>query len=42
MEERVTFTMKELKTANILQQLIDGKIKNKDAARKLGLTVRQI
>ena len=42
MEERVTFTMKELKTANILQQLIDEKIKNKDAARKLGLTVRQI
>ena len=34
--------MEQLKTANILQQLIDGKIKNNDAARELNLTVRQI
>ena len=42
MEGHITLTMKELKIANILQQLIDGKIKNKDAARELGLTVRQV
>lgn len=42
MEGTITFTMKQLKTANILQQLIDGKIKNNDAARELGLTVRQV
>ena len=42
MEGTITFTMKQLKTANILQQLIDGKIKNSDAARELGLTVRQV
>lgn len=42
MEGTIIFTMKQLKTANILQQLIDGKIKNNDAARELGLTVRQI
>lgn len=42
MEGIITLTMKQLKTANILQQLIDGKINNKDAARELGLTVRQV
>ena len=42
MEGTITFTMKQLKTANILQQLIDGKIKNNDAARELSLTVRQV
>lgn len=42
MEGTITLTMKQLKTANILQQLVDGRIKNSDAARELNLTVRQI
>ena len=42
MEGTITFTMKQLKTTNILQQLTEGKIKNSDAARELGLTVRQV
>ena len=34
--------MKELKVNNILEQLVNGKIKNKDAARELGLSIRQV
>ena len=42
MEGTITITMKEMKTINVLQQLIDDKIDNNQAARELGLTIRQI
>ena len=40
--ESITLTMNEQRVATVLQQLIDGKATNKDAARVLGLSVRQV
>lgn len=40
--ESITLTMNEQKTAIVLQRLVDGKTTNKDAARVLGLSIRQI
>ena len=42
MERTITLTMHELKTAQVLQQLIEHKITNREAARELDLTIRQV
>ena len=42
MERTITLTMRELKTAQVLQQLIEHKITNQEAARELGITIRQV
>ena len=42
MERTITLTMHELRVVQVLQQLVEHKITNKEAARELGLSVRQI
>ena len=42
MERTITLTMHELRVVQVLQQLVEHKITNKEAARELGLSVRQV
>jgi len=42
MDKRVTFSMNEIKRLHILQQIVDQQITGKQAAQRLGLSLRQI
>jgi hypothetical protein len=40
--ERITMTMRELDRFKVIQDVVDGRLKPRRAAERLGLTTRQI